>query len=200
MKINWNFFNRPKSESKSQAIRKTARENHKDKVISLLQNKKICRYDANNYLIRKASVSGWTGIVKRLLKESKTNRQIDPSAYFNQAIKWASAGGHTDVVKLLLQDKRVDPAAESNFAIRWASAGGHTDVVKLLLQDKRVDPSDYNNYAIRSASENEHTNVIVELLLYEKLIHLPKTSLLRFGHVRIIISKLWNCYDKIRRH
>ena len=148
-------------------IRKAAREGQKNEVTSLLQNKEICRDDANNYLIRESSAMGWTDIVEQLLKESETNPQIDPSANFNYAIKWASAGGHTDVVKLLLQDKRVDPAAESNFAIRWASENGFLDVVKVLLQDKRVDPSTKNNYAIRSASDRGFVD-IVKLLMQDK--------------------------------
>ncbi len=152
-------------------IRKAAREGQKNEVTSLLQNKEICRDDANNYLIRESSAMGWTDIVEQLLKESETNPQIDPSANFNYAIKWASAGGHTDVVKLLLQDKRVDPAAESNFAIRWASENGFLDVVKVLLQDKRVDPSDGNNYAIRYASENGFLDV-VKVLLQDKRVDL----------------------------
>ena len=68
--------------------------------------------------------------------------------------------GHTEVVKLLLQDKRVDPSVGNNSVIRLASQNGHTDVVKLLLQDGRVDPSNNDNCAIIWASENGHINVV----------------------------------------
>ena len=53
----------------------------------------------------------------------------------------ASANGHYNVVKLLLEDKRVNPADNNNFAIRWASEYGHYNVVKLLLGDNRVKNS-----------------------------------------------------------
>jgi ankyrin repeat protein len=72
--------------------------------------------------------------------------------------------GYTDVVELLLQDKRVDPSVRNNYAIRWASKYGHTDVVELLLQDKRVDPSDGDNEAILYASEKGHTEIVRMLL------------------------------------
>ena len=77
----------------------------------------------------------------------------------------------TEVVKLLLQDKRVDPSAEDNYAIRWASANGYTDIVKLLLEDERVDPSAGDNYAIRWASANGREEV-VKLLLKDKRVEL----------------------------
>ena len=45
----------------------------------------------------------------------------------------------TEVVKLLLQDKRVNPSADYNDAIREAAKYGHAEVVNLLLSDERVD-------------------------------------------------------------
>ena len=84
----------------------------------------------------------------------------DPSADDDDAIRWASEFGHTDVVKLLLGDDRVDPSADNDEAILLASYNGHLDVVKLLLQDPDVDPSADNDEAIRWASENGHTDVV----------------------------------------
>ncbi len=51
----------------------------------------------------------------------------------------ASAGGHTEIVKLLLSDPRVDPTTNNNTAIRRASRKGYTEVVRLLMTDPRVD-------------------------------------------------------------
>ena len=93
---------------------------------------------------REACKSGDISEVERYIREGG-----DPSANSNYAIRWASANGHIDVVRLLLSDKRVDPSADNNIAIRCASEHGHTEVVKLLLSDRRVDPSDDNNVAIR---------------------------------------------------
>ena len=83
--------------------------------------------------IKKVSKYGLTDEVKRLL-----NKGVDPSVKDNEAIRMASKNGHTDVVRLLLQDKRVDPIDDGNYAIRLASRNGYTEVVKLLLQDRRV--------------------------------------------------------------
>jgi len=84
-----------------------------------------------------AAKTGQASVVEMLLAF------VDPSANRNEAIRWASVNGHSDVVKVLLADSRVDPAAYDNEAIRWASADGRTDVVKLLIADLRVDPSAY---------------------------------------------------------
>jgi ankyrin repeat protein len=48
----------------------------------------------------------------------------------------ASQNGHTEVVKLLLADKRVDPSSKNNFAIQFASRFGHTEIVKLLSEPR----------------------------------------------------------------
>jgi len=95
--------------------------------------------------------------VKRLIAEG------DPSVNDNQAIQWTSSWGYTEVVQLLLQDRRVDPSAGNNSSIQWASRYGYTGIVRLLLQDRRVDPSDGNNWSIRGASQKGHLEV-VELL------------------------------------
>jgi hypothetical protein len=49
------------------------------------------------------------------------------------ALRWTSANGHTDVVKLLLE-AGADVHARANEAFRWASRNGHTAIVKLLQQ------------------------------------------------------------------
>ena len=85
----------------------------------------------------------------------------------NLAIRWASAKGHVEVVKILLSDKRVDPTADDNYAFQWASEYGQVEVVKILLSDKRVDPTAGNNLAIRVASANGHVEV-VKILLSDK--------------------------------
>ena len=118
------------------------------------------KIDIDNII--KVSKYGLVDEVKRLL-----NKGIDLKPNDNYAMGLASENGHTEVIKLLLQDGRIDPSGNDNYYIRMASQNGHTDIVKLLLQDKRVDPSDYNNSAIRGASINGHTD-IVKLLLQDK--------------------------------
>ncbi len=79
--------------------------------------------------------------------------RVDPSNYFNFAIKTASENGHDFVVQLLLSDPRVDPSDNDNEAIREASKNGHDKVIQLPLTNPRVDPSAADNYAICEASE-----------------------------------------------
>lgn len=107
----------------------------------------------------------YTEVVKLLLEENL----VDPSAYDNYAIRYASEKGDTEVVKLLLKDDRVDPASWDNYAIRYASCFGYVEVVKLLLDDKRVDPSACDNYAIRDASYSGHAEVVRLLLQDERV-------------------------------
>jgi ankyrin repeat protein len=86
----------------------------------------------------------------------------------NIAILSASANGHTDAVRLLLDDKtgRVDPSTMNNDAIQAASEQGHTDVVRLLLADPRVDPTADNNRAIMRASTYNRTEIVRLLLAW----------------------------------
>ena len=93
-------------------------------------------------LFQRACKISKINIVKSLLPH------VDPSAGNNLAIRLASHYGKTEVVKILLLDKRVDPSADNNYAIQWASINGHNEVVKILLVDPRVDPSADNNLAI----------------------------------------------------
>lgn len=52
-------------------------------------------------------------------------------------LQWASCNGHTEIVRLLLEDGRADPTADNNYAIRWASIFEQTEVVRLLKEYTR---------------------------------------------------------------
>ena len=91
-------------------------------------------------------------------------RNMDPSARNNWAIRWASTNGHLSVVDQLMRDPRVDPSDHYNLAIREASMNGHLAVVDRLLQDPRVNPRVYDNEPIRYASEYGHLSVVERLL------------------------------------
>ena len=114
--------------------------------------------------IGEVSTYGLIDEVKRLLDQGE-----DPSDDNNWAIRLASRNGHTEIVKVLLQDERVDPSDKDNYAIRMSSNNGYTDIVKLLLQDRRVDPSGGDNYAIGLASKNGHIEIIKLLLQDERV-------------------------------
>jgi hypothetical protein len=94
---------------------------------------------------------------------------LDPSAYYNAAIRKAAEKGHFAVVKRLLQDERVDPSDLDDCALQWAAVNGHLSVLNLLLQDKRVDPATGNNSAVRWAACNGHLAVVERLLQDERV-------------------------------
>ena len=119
------------------------------------------------YIESKINLNDWDEVIEvGILKFVKNliDKGFDPSIDDNYAIQLASYNGHTEVVKLLLDDPRVDPTVGNNFAIRMSSEYNHPDVVKLLLQDERVDPSTLNNYAVRWSSYKGHTKVVKMLL------------------------------------
>jgi len=133
-----------------------------------------------------SAVYGYEEIVAGLTKEG-----FDFSGLDNYAIQIASNVGHTNVVKLLLQDKRVDPSANKDYSIRKASKNGHADVVRLLLKDGRVDPSAREDYSIGKASENGHADV-VKLLLEDGRVDPSRTANYAIlvasenGHVEVV--------------
>jgi hypothetical protein len=51
----------------------------------------------------------------------------------------ASENGHTQIIKLLLNNKRFNPGAFGSKAIEIASKNGRTEIIRLLAEDKRVN-------------------------------------------------------------
>ena len=83
-------------------------------------------------------------------------------------LTWASARGHVQLVKLLL-DKGADVNAQGGFnsnALHAASSGGHEQIVKLLLDKGAVvyTQGGFNSSALYAASSGGHEQ-IVKLLL-----------------------------------
>ena len=92
--------------------------------------------EKNEAAIVKAILQGREAVMT-LLSEKK----VDPSADNNRLIKWASAHGFDDVVRLLLEDKRVDPAVNDDEPLREAAYGNHSAVMRLLLAQRGVNPT-----------------------------------------------------------
>jgi len=76
----------------------------------------------------------------------------------------AAKRNSTEIVKLLLSDKRVDPSVSSNVAIQEAAIQGNLEMFNLLFTDPRVDPSDKENVAIQLACELDHPKIVSQLL------------------------------------
>jgi ankyrin repeat protein len=87
---------------------------------------------------------------------------------YGNALQAASAGGHEQIVKLLLK-KGADVTAQGghyNNALQAASAGGYEQIVKLLLS-KGADikaQGGYHGNALQAASANGHGQIVKFLL------------------------------------
>src|SRR5690349_20567746 len=53
------------------------------------------------------------------------------------ALKQWDVMGHTEVVKVLLEDGRADPRLGQSVALRCAATNGHTKIVELLVNHER---------------------------------------------------------------
>jgi ankyrin repeat protein len=112
--------------------------------------------DYNGDLLYVASAHGRDNIVRYLLGDV-SNSDI------YRALKEAVKRGHTNVVDVLLQDKRVDPTYDDQFVLTDACRNGNATMVKRLLLDSRIDPTYKKNDALYvSLANNNHR--IVELL------------------------------------
>ncbi len=107
---------------------------------------------------------------------------LDPSTQDNYTLMFAIKSGSTQVVKMLIQDKRVglsqykgvNPVHDKNHAIIMASIYGHTDIFKLLLEDPRIDIREcvlasYDN-PFEIASRRGHTEIVQCLLAHPHIV------------------------------
>jgi len=106
--------------------------------------------------------------------------------------------GHTEVVELLLNDKRINiNKAETSLGqtpFNVACRNGHIETVKLLLNDKRVNINEENYQSSTPflvACQNDHIG-IVKLLLKDQRIDVNKSNI--FGQ-----SPFYQACEKGRR-
>jgi ankyrin repeat protein len=98
-----------------------------------------------------------------------SNADLNPSYNDNEGIKIAAQYGYTEIVKLLLEDKRITNLDKNSSGdpIGFACLHGHLEVVKLLINDPRNNPNNDNNIALHAAIDRGFSD-IVELLLKDK--------------------------------
>ncbi len=114
--------------------------------------------------------------------------------WLQRAMTLASAGGHSGVLKLLLDHQGAEPSAKNNEALLVASKGGHADAVRLLLADSRFIPPSPKGEGDRDfigAVEGGNPEVVLLLLnsagvdfssSYEKAMR----SAVGLGHSRVV--------------
>jgi ankyrin repeat protein len=157
------------------ALRQASARGHLEVVQMLLDDARVTLFDV---VIGTSSMHGHVNILKLALAKLAQNEhdKVEPSTWEVEQLRsamafglsFACARGHSEIVKVLLQEKYTNPstAHDGRQPVTAACANGHTGVVKLLLQDPRVDPSCDNNSAIHGACTVGNAT-IVKLLLQD---------------------------------
>ncbi len=99
--------------------------------------------DCGHFALDLAAHKGYIDIVKFLLQSG-----MDPSYDNNLILCSAAENGHTEVVKILLADKRVNPFDRVNGAMYSAIVNGHEDIVHIFMLDPRFSIRSYINGAL----------------------------------------------------
>ena len=77
---------------------------------------------------------------------------------YNTAMLKAALGGHTDIIKYLIDEKG---ARNFNETMASAARGGHTDIIKYLIDEKGAN--DFNE-AMASAAEGGHIDIVKSMI------------------------------------
>jgi ABC-type phosphate/phosphonate transport system substrate-binding protein len=80
----------------------------------------------------------------------------------NEAVVWASGGGHLATVQYLV-NQGADVTAEDNRVVRWASMDGHLATVQYLV-NQGADVTAQDNQAVAWASEDGHLATVQYLV------------------------------------
>jgi len=112
---------------------------------------------------------GWADSLRLLLADYGPDTPnivdgLDIWACIGMVMAEACNRGHTEIVRILLDDGRVNLQWMNHLAIRNACRAGHVDIVRMLLADSRVYPCAANTESIRVASANGHTSIVRMLL------------------------------------
>ena len=181
--VEWLLENNKVAETAGSSLEQVIKLNKNDIFLIMLPKVKPLK-DAAYVAFQEKQYS----MAKLLLLDGK----VDPVfGSAGQLIIKASEEGQSEIVQVLLNDKRVDPSCFNNHALILAAGGDHLEVMKLLLADPRVnfdkaaieyaatkgklqalkmlfnDPRfkkfDYSN-AIKGAKREKHTEVVDFLL------------------------------------
>lgn len=79
-------------------------------------------------------------LLRYVFYDSPFKHMLDPTADQNKLYRLACKYGNSDIVTMLLQDKRFDPMYMDSYPLELAISYGALDIIVLLLQDKRVCP------------------------------------------------------------
>lgn len=134
-------------------------EDQKEIVELIINNDKFDPSKENNNIFIKACISGYTEIVKKLLRDPRVN----PCDQNNKAIICASEQ-ENGIFEILMDDSRIDPSCEDGIVFENVCAVGNQYMVGKLLEDSRVDPSLNDNIGLYRAMKYNNVEVVNILL------------------------------------
>ena len=145
-------------------------------LLSQLPNPASVKNKDGNTLLHWACRNGWYDVVIELVEKYHCDPdyqvsfvQMKRGAEFGTAMQFASAAGHLDIVKYLVQQGG-DPG-RGNFGytpLHTACEKGHLDIVKFLVTEchcnSLLPTGNLGDTPLHLACENKHSNVVVFLL------------------------------------
>ena len=139
------------------------------KFVKMIMEEKLISNDCVLSSLNAAILNGHAEIVKILLHDERIC-QYDLSVHMlTSAFERNSNSTSSEIIKIILSDKRCDPSLYNNNALMHASDLGLTKIVKMLLSDKRTDPSSRCSIGIILASEKNYVDIVKILLADERV-------------------------------
>jgi ankyrin repeat protein len=130
-------------------------------------------------------------------------------AQYSNGLHVAANNNFTDILKLLLADKRIDARRKCQIgrtALFMACDNGSDEAVKILIKDGRIDINEPNNYGVTPlyiATAREHTKIVLYLIASGKELNFGEPGnndndcvlLASARYDKTIYSNLWNTRD-----
>ncbi len=143
----------------SYALRKAEKRGYKE-IVKLVEEAQVKQEKQQTEFVE-ASAQGDYSLVQQLLKQNMIINVRDER--YRSPLIVAAAGGHADIVKLLLENKEEIPSDVKKSALDKAVHNGHTEVVRLLLTEW-ADKDSGLNLLLWYAVQKGHTDISKLLL------------------------------------
>lgn len=144
-----------------EAFIKACSNGHTESVRLLLKLSSTDAAARDNEAIKQSASKGYKSIVQMLLEKGNN---VNPGVAFSLPLRKAVSRGSTEIVKLILNDKRSNASACDNEAIQQACKNGYPEIVELLLKEPTVNPATNLSQCLKDACENGHLKVVKMLL------------------------------------
>jgi ankyrin repeat protein len=135
-------------------IAAAAKNGHEEVVHLLLDCDRVDEEQINTALLKACQFDHMR--IARLLLTKTDYKAFEESAPF----RGACVKGHTDIVRMFLDEFDADPSVKDNFAVLAASKNGHIDIVRLLLEDPRVSLTTENDDVLNMACKKGQLDLV----------------------------------------